>query len=160
MLTVSAQSGHWRLQRGEQKWFAGFHVWVTLPLSAKLLGYMPWSWFSSAEDLPKGVALQWSRWCRDRQYLLGDNALPLHRYDTFTAPVLAYSFSDDKWGTRRAVDEMMSAYPRVERRHVDPAPYDLKSIGHFGYFRPGAELLWAEGFEWLDSLSAVSTDPH
>ena len=60
-----------------------------------------WSWFSSAEDLPKGVALQWSRWCRDRQYLLGDNALPLHRYDTFTAPVLAYSFSDDKWGTRR-----------------------------------------------------------
>ena len=152
MLTVSAQSGHWRLQGGEQKLFAGFHVHVTLPLLATTLGYMPWSWFSGAEDLPKDAALEWSRWCRDRDYLLGDKTLPLHRYNDFTAPVLAYSIDDDKWGTARSVDAMMSAYPNVERRHLVPAEHNLKTIGHFGYFRPEAQPLWDEAIAWLQSL--------
>lgn len=152
MITLSAQSGHWRLQGGGQKMAVAFHVHVTFPLLASIFGYAPWSWFGSAEDLPKGVALEWSRWCRHPQYLLGDDTLPLHRYAEFSAPVLAYSIADDKWGTRRAVDAMMSAYPTVERRHVEPGRYGLQSLGHFGYFRPDARNLWAEGISWFDSL--------
>ena len=152
MITLSAQSGHWRLQGGEQKWAVAWHVHVTLPLFASLFGYMPWSWFGSAEDLPKGAALQWSRWCRDPLYLLGDEALPLHRYRAFSAPVLAYSIDDDKWGTARAVDAMMSAYPAVERRHVEPQEYGLSSLGHFGYFRPAARDLWLDGIAWLNGI--------
>ena len=54
MLTISAQSGYWRLQAAEQKWFAGFNVYVTLPLLVKAFGYVPWSRIGSAEDLPAG----------------------------------------------------------------------------------------------------------
>ena len=153
MVTVSAQSGHWRLQGGEQKLVAALHVFVTLPLLAHVFGYMPWSWISSAEDLPKGAALEWSRWCRDPQYVLGDRSLPLARFADFNAPVLAYSIDDDKWGTSRSVDAMMSAYPNVERRHLIPAEQGLESLGHFGYFRPGARALWDEVVEWLHSQS-------
>ena len=122
---------------------------VTLPLVANTFGYVPWSRLGSAEDLPRGVALEWSRWCRDPKYLLGDTTLPLRRFADFDAPVLAYSIDDDKWGTRRAIDAMMSAYPKVERRYIDPARYGLKSIGQLGYFRPEARDAWAEGFTWL-----------
>ncbi len=149
MLTLSAQSGYWGLQGSEQKWLVGFHVHVTFPLLTRLVGYMPWSWLGSAEDLPRGAALEWSRWCRDPDYLLGDATLPLERFRSFKAPVLAYSIDDDKWGTRRAVDAMMSAYPNVERRHVEPLSHGLDSLGHFGYFRPSAQSLWSEGIDWF-----------
>lgn len=152
MVTLSAQSGHWRLQGGEQKLVVALHVYVTLPLLAKLFGYVPWSRFSPAEDLPKGVALEWSRWCRDPLYVLGDESLPLDRYAHFRAPVLAYSIDDDKWGTRPAVDAMMSAYPNVERRHIVPAARGLGSLGHFGYFRPESRVLWDEPIAWMRGL--------
>lgn len=152
MITLSAQSGYWRLQGGEQKYLVAFHVYVTFPVLATIVGYMPWSWFAPAEDLPKAAALEWSRWCRNPLYLLGDDSLPLHRYAGFSAPLLAYSIGDDKWGTQPAVDAMMSAYPNVERRHIEARDFGLDFIGHFGYFRPQAEELWADGIGWLDAI--------
>lgn len=151
MLSVSAQSGHWRLQGGTQKMMVAFHVHVTFPLLVRLVGYMPWSWFGSAEDLPPGVALEWARWCRDRQYLLGDASLPLRRYQDFTAPVLAYSVDDDVWGTAESVDAMTAPYKNAERRHLVPADHELSTLGHFGYFRKYASAVWQDGFRWLDA---------
>lgn len=155
MLTVSAQSGHWRLQGGAQVWSVAFHVHITFPLMVALVGYMPWSWFGSAEDLPGGVAREWARWCRDRKYLMGDESLPLHRYQAFSAPILAYSVDDDTWGTAQSVDAMMAAYPNVERRHLLPEEYGLSQLGHFGYFRNQSASAWREGIEWLDRQCAV-----
>lgn len=151
MVTCSAQSGYWRLQGGEQKAVAGFHVHVTLPVLSRLFGYYPWSRLGTAEDLPKGVAIQWARWCRHPKYLLGDDTLPLERYRHFSAPILAYSFGDDKWGTAASVDAMMRAYPNVERRHVEPSDYGLASIGHLGYFKPPSKKLWRDTISWLDA---------
>ena len=150
MVTMSAQSGHWRLQGGEQKIVVLFHTWVSLPLLSRLFGYMPWGLLGSGEDLPKGAALEWAGWCRNRRYILGDETLPLDRYRDFNSPVLAYSFGDDKWGTPRSVDAMMRAYPKVERRHLEPSDFGLARIGHVGYFRPGSEPLWRETIAWLD----------
>jgi predicted alpha/beta hydrolase len=152
MVTISAQSGHWRFQGAEQKWAVWLHAHISMPVLSHLLGYMPFSWFGAGEDIPKAAALQWARWCRDRNYLLGDEDLPLDRYQRFLAPVLAYSFEDDKWGTARSVDEMMEAYPNVERRHLKAGDAGLKSIGHLGYFRPQSGPLWSEAVEWLRGI--------
>ncbi|MDX1555585.1 MAG: alpha/beta fold hydrolase [Xanthomonadales bacterium] len=153
MVTASAQSGHWRLQGGGQKWTVLLHVYLSLPLLSHLFGYLPWSRFMGGEDIPKGVALEWARWCRDRDYILGDPTLPQARYSRFTAPVLAYSIDDDNWGTARSVDAVMRAYPHVERRHLVPGQYAMKSIGHFGFFKKGSEALWQEAMDWLNRLS-------
>jgi predicted alpha/beta hydrolase len=150
MATMSAQSGHWRYQGAEQKLVVLLHTYVTLPLLSRVFGYMPWGLLGSGEDLPKHAALEWARWCRNRLYLLGDTTLPLERYQGFGAPVLAYSFGDDKWGTPRSVDAMMQAYPNVERRHVEPGDFGLDRIGHVGYFKPGSKSLWQDTIAWLD----------
>lgn len=152
MVGVSAQSGHWRVQGGREPGRVRLIVTVVIPLLSRLLGYFPWSWFARGEDLPKGVALEWARWCRKRNYLLDDDTLPLERYRRFKAPVLAYSIEDDDWGTRRAVDEMMRAYGNVTRRHVAPSDYGLARLGHTGFFREGAEPLWREMVEWLERV--------
>ena len=153
MVTLSAQSGYWRLQGGEQKLAVLFHAYVSLPLLTRLCGYAPWSRLGLGEDLPKAAALQWASWLRKPEYLFGDDSLPLERFESFAAPILAYSFTDDKWGTARAVDAMMKAYPNVERRDVAPADFGLASIGHVGFFRPRSTLLWNEVIAWLDGLS-------
>ncbi|MDX1414751.1 MAG: alpha/beta fold hydrolase [Candidatus Promineifilaceae bacterium] len=152
MVTLSSQSGYWRMQGGAQKAAVAFHVNITFPVLVKLFGFLPWSKFGSAEDLPKGVALEWAGWCRRPGYLMDDETLPLERYQEFQAPVLAYSIDDDDWGSARSVDAMMSAYPILERRHVVPETYGLKSIGHFGFFRSKSEKLWVEVLAWFDGL--------
>ncbi len=151
MLTISAQSGYWGYQGGRQKAMVWMHAYLTLPLLSRLFGYMPWS-LVGGEDLPKDAALEWARWCRDPEYLLGDSTLPLERYAQFAAPVLAYSFGDDNWGTARSVDAMMQAYPNLQRRHIEAAQAGLASIGHFGYFKPDARMLWNEAIQWLEEL--------
>lgn len=153
MVTMSSQSGYWRLQGGAQKTAVFFHMYFTFPILARLFGYMPWSRFAPAPDIPKGVALEWAKWCRNPRYLLGDTSLPLERFADFTAPILAYSFDDDDWGTRRAVDAMMQAYPNVERRHIVPADKGLDAIGHFGFFRPKSKILWRETLSWLEQFT-------
>ena len=50
------------------------------------------------------------------------------------------------------IDAMMGAYPHVTRRHVRPADIGRPGIGHFGYFRPGAERLWQAAVDWLEGV--------
>ena len=152
MVGVSAQSGYWGVQGGAEKYRARVAVTLVIPLLARLFGYFPWSRFAAGEDLPAGVALEWARWCRNRDYLLGDATLPLQRYEAFDAPVLAYSIDDDDWGTPRAVDDMMRAYANVTRRHLVPADYGLDKLGHMGFFRKGSEPIWDEVIAWLDAV--------
>ena len=150
LVTLSAQSGYWKVQGGQEKGRVRFLVTVLMPLLAHSIGYFPWSRLGAGEDLPKGVALEWARWCRQPNYLLDDQSLPLERYQNFAAPVLAYSIDDDNWGTERAVDEMMRAYPNVERRHVKPQDYGFAKLGHMGFFKPSAQPLWDEVLNWLE----------
>ncbi len=150
MVGVSAQSGYWGVQGGSEPAKVRFIVTVAIPLLSRLVGYFPWSWFASGADLPKGVALEWARWCRSPNYLLDDTSLPLERFRSFTAPILAYSIDDDVWGTERAVDDMMRAYSNVTRRHLSPNDYGLERLGHMGFFRDGSQPIWQEMLEWLD----------
>lgn len=150
MVTISAQSGYWRLQGGNQKLAVWLSTYILIPLSIRLFGYFPWSKLGSAMDLPRNVASQWAKWCRHPKYILGDSSLPLERYKKFVAPVLAYSIDDDDWGTATAVDAMMlEGYPNVERRHIVPAEYGIKKMAHMGFFRQQAEPLWSEVYSWL-----------
>lgn len=152
MVGVSAQSGYWGVQGGRERRRVWLVATVLMPVLTRLFGYFPWSLVARGEDLPGGVALEWASWCRRPNYLLDDDSLPLERFARFSVPVLAYSIDDDDWGTRRAVDDMMRAYPNVERRHVVPADYGLPALGHMGWFREGAEPLWREAIEWLEGL--------
>jgi len=147
---VSAQSGHWGVQGGSEPVKVRIIVTVLIPLLARLFGYFPWSRFARGEDLPKGVALEWAAWCRNRNYLLDDDTLPLDRYRSFIAPMLAYSVEDDDWGTARAVDDMMRAYMNVTRCHLRPSDYGLPRLQHMGYFREGSEAIWQEAIDWLN----------
>ncbi len=126
MVTVSAQSGYWRLQGGWQKLYVWFSSYLMIPVLTRAIGYFPWGKLG-AQDLPYHVALEWASWCRKPNYLL----------------------DDDNWGTKAAVKAMMSAYQDVSFRHLIPDEYEMEKLGHMGFFRKGSEALWEEVHAWL-----------
>jgi predicted alpha/beta hydrolase len=147
LVTVGAQSGyfgHWPRPRR----YVYVVLWyVAMPLVTRLAGYFPARFFRLGEDLPKGVALQWARWCRTPSYL-GDWSG--HR--AFTAPILSIGFMDDVFAPPQAVEALHARYggKKQQRWLIAPEELGAKEIGHFGFFRPGVTpTLWRDVAEWL-----------
>jgi len=131
-------------------------VWnVLVPSFAATLGYVP-RWSGIGEDLPGGVAREWARWCTSPGYLLDHVEGARERFARFTAPTLFYSFTDDDYAPRAAVEHYLATLSGAEQIHRRFAPADLEmdAIGHFGFFRPNAEpKLWRELARFFDEAS-------
>jgi predicted alpha/beta hydrolase len=152
-LVVGSQSGYWK------HWGALGRAWMwptthfALPVMSRLHGYFPGSRFGFGEDLPKGVAIEWASWCRHPRYLVG--ALGVEdAYARFSAPLRAYSISDDAFAPQKAVRALLSLYPssKAEVREVRPRDVGARRIGHFGFFRERfRDSLWREAADWLET---------
>jgi predicted alpha/beta hydrolase len=154
---VGAQSGYlghfpaWQRVRLFLLWYFAF------PLLTPALGYFPGRRLGLGEDLPKGVALEWARWCRQPHYLMDDLGADLPDYfATFEAPILAFKISDDSYGPEKAVDALLTWYRRspITIRSVRPEDCGVGAIGHFGLFREVMRgTLWKEIRDWINNGS-------
>lgn len=103
-------------------------------------------------DLPGSVMRRWRQWGLSRDYLFdARHGLDVQRYARLDQPLLAYSFTDDRYASRAAVEALLEQYSaaRIEHRHVAPA--SGKSLGHFGYFRESQrDTLWRDTADWLE----------
>jgi len=151
VLMVGSQSGYWRHWPRLRRPGIWLSVHVAIPLLPRLIGYFPSSRLGFGEDLPKGVALEWARWCRHPQYLVG--ALGAHAaFARFSAPLRAYVATDDGFAPPRAAAALLELYPaaRAELRTVAPHDVGADRIGHFGFFRERfRDTLWREAADWL-----------
>lgn len=139
---VAAQSGYWRHWSGRAA-LRLRTLWTLMPPVSAALGYFPARRFGlGPEDLPRQVATQWGRWGRKPSYLFDQYAAW-----RITAPILAWSFEDDDYATRAAVEALLQQHPEavVTRRH-EPA----RGVKHFGFFRRQiGEGMWKETVDWL-----------
>lgn len=151
VLSVASQSGYWRLWSGARRVQMGAYFHLLIPAAARLAGYLPMR-LVGGEDLPRDVALEWSRWARDPHYVLTHaRARGATGYGAFDRPWRAYAFEDDGYAPVVAVERLLGFYPRArsELRVVTRSEVD-RPIGHFGFFRPAFEpTLWREAREWL-----------
>jgi predicted alpha/beta hydrolase len=132
-------------------------VWSgLLPLSLGLFGYWP-GWTGIGEDLPAGVAREWGTWCTSPGYLTDHVPGASARFARFEAPVLFYSFTDDDFAPRGAVQAYLDALPSgsVVHRRLEPGDVGARAVGHFGFFRPAHEAtLWSEVARAFDDVLA------
>jgi len=157
---VAAQSGYFRhWSRG--RWKLAWLWYVTVPAVVRIFGYLP-RWLGLGEDLPRGVAAQWARWCRTPRYLVPHVAGAAERYRALRIPLLAWSFEDDGYAPRPAVEALLARFEnaRVEHRHLQGDELPGGRVGHFGFFRTGAtEVLWERTADWLDRALREGTGP-
>jgi predicted alpha/beta hydrolase len=150
-LNVTAGSGYYRFNE-RMRLRVRFLWFVAIPLATRLAGYFPGRALGMIGDLPRGVALQWRRWCLHPEYLLAEGEAARAAFERVRCPILSLSFADDEMLPKSAIESLNGFYrnARLEHRHLAPADAGARRVGHFGFFseRHGARL-WAESLAWL-----------
>jgi predicted alpha/beta hydrolase len=152
-LAISSQSGYWRHYR-LRDWPRLLFIWyVLVPLAARLLGRFPGR-LTGSEDLPKDVALNWARWCRNPHYVSDRRGRALREhFHAYRGRLRFYVIDDDRFfAPADAVRALAGYYENadVQILHVAPADYGLAEIGHFGFFRSAmTEQAWQQTADWL-----------
>jgi predicted alpha/beta hydrolase len=133
-----------------------------VPLAATLMGYIPGSRLGLGEDLPAGVARQWSRWTGLHRYFFDDPALDAAgRFARVEAPLLVLGFDDDPWATAPAIDLLADHFrgTAVDRRQISPKAAGSGPIGHLGFFRrQHRDTLWPLLIDWLEERAAATVE--
>ncbi len=122
-----------------------------MPSVTRVVGYFPARMLRLGEDLPAGIAMQWAA---RRSAALQPDATPtdltrarsmIARYANVAGDALVLGFADDAFATEAGTRRLLAQFPglRPQFHLIAPSAMGMKSIGHFGFFRRGAEAkLW------------------
>lgn len=137
IVLVAAQSGYWKFWQGLQQWRMWTNWYLLFPTLVRLFGYMPSKRFSGMENLPKQVALQWSRWCRNKDYLFTDIPKEEQYFHRIQVPVMSFSIDKDPFAPQQAVNWLTLQYTSsvIQEQHLHGAAFGVHEIGHFGIFK-------------------------
>jgi predicted alpha/beta hydrolase len=152
-LSVSSMSAYLGLLPSATHLRLSFLMGGPMRALAHGLGYFPGR-LLGGEDLPKGVALEWSRWCRSREFLFGDESLAEKaHFDRFLAPIRFAFMADDPWVVLKGVEELASRFTNARQTSVwriGPAETGGAKGGHLGFFRSEfRHSLWPKAYAWL-----------
>lgn len=124
--------------------------WV-MPVLTRIFGYFPARRLRLGENIPAGVAMQWAA-RRSPEFRpeatdpIGSRATAMiARYPNVHGRALAIGFTDDAFATPAGTKRLLSAFPAVHAKSIliTPSQARMAEIGHFGFFRRGAEAhLW------------------
>lgn len=147
IVLVAAQSGYYKLWKASERYKMLFAWRVLFPLFNSAFGYIPTKRFTAIEDLPGGMAMEWRKWCLSPNYLFDHIGTEELFFDKITAPVYSYSTDRDKFASAESTDWLTSKYmnAKLNRIHLKPEEFEVKNIGHFGYFQKKcSHSVWPE----------------
>jgi predicted alpha/beta hydrolase len=143
---VASGSGYWRENAAPARRYVLWLWYVVAPVAVALCGYFPGKALRKVGDLPKGVMMQWRRWCLHPQYALGDGEATRAQFAAVTTRIVALSFQDDEYLSFRSMESLGSFYTNasVSIKRITPKDVGLQRIGHFGFFRAQFQsALWS-----------------
>jgi predicted alpha/beta hydrolase len=146
-LFVASGTAWWKSYRGLARVLIASLWYGVLPMVIAAAGYLPMRRFGQGDDVPAGVAREWSQWGRDPRYVYS-YAEPRGGlgYTRYAGPLLALSVADDPYAPPTAFAHLLSLYTRARKEERVLRP-DAQPIGHFGFFRRSD--LWKEPVRWL-----------
>lgn len=153
LLLVGAQFAYWKDYAPATRTRMLLKWHVLMPLLTAACGYFPGRALGWLEDLPAGVAFEWAT--RGPRLAPDDPALAA-RFAALRAPTLAWSISDDEFGTPAAVTRLLNYYAGSDRTllSLSPAQLHLQHIGHFSFFHDRfSSSLWPQTLQWLTAGS-------
>jgi len=159
LVSVAAGSGYWRDNAPQLKRSVLYFWHALVPIATGLFGYFPGKRLRKVGDLPRGVILQWRRWCLDPRYHVGAEGPSVReQFEQVRFPVVALSITDDELMTERGTQVLVDCYANAPRRveRISPADVKAKRIGHFGFFRDQFQSsLWARSVALLQGFTVL-----
>ena len=138
LVSIAAGSGYWRDNAPPLKRVALYFWHLLVPVATALCGYFPGKRLRKVGDLPRGVVLQWRRWCLHPRYHVGaEGAAVREQFEGARFPVVAWSMTDDEFMTEAGTRVLVDCYANAPRelQRIAPADVGVRRIGHFGFFR-------------------------
>jgi predicted alpha/beta hydrolase len=160
LISVAAGSGYWRDNAPPLRRTVLYFWYVLVPVATALFGYFPGKRLRKVGDLPKGVMLQWRRWCLHPRYHVGAEGTAVReQFEAARFPLVALSITDDELMTERGTRVLVDCYPNAPRRieRIAPADVQARRIGHFGLFREQFQAtLWPRMTALLQGFGPAS----
>jgi len=147
LIFVACSTGYWRDMSAPDRWAVPLAWYGYVPLAVSLLGYANAKAIGWGENLPKGVVMQWRKWCINTNYFEVDFDTvfaPVY-FNQVKAPLHCLYLSDDPVANDVTVRQLMQHYDHAEvtLEKIDPGAAGLKKIGHSGYFlEQSGKSLW------------------
>ena len=144
---------------------------IVMPIITALFGYFPGKRLGWLEDTPTGIVQDWNAaterleqtWKNDARLRTPEQQQALvAQYGRVAADWLAFTVTDDPFGTEVATHRLLDYYRGSNRQHLrlDPAQLDGQGIGHFAYFHARyAESLWPMALQWLQQGTLAQEMP-
>jgi len=146
ILTVGAQYAWWRDYAAHRRAALVLRWHVAMPVLTTICGMFPGGRLGWLEDLPKGVAHQWSFRGADLRPALAA------RLANVRAPILAVAATDDEFATDAALLRTLRYYRHADRlvHRIPPAALGRERLGHFSLFHDRhRDDFWPATCRWL-----------
>ena len=151
VIMAASQSGYWKIYSGWDQMRLWLFWYFFIPVFTPLFGYYPGKSIGIVDNLPRSVVTEWRRWGIKKAYFMDFYTKAEYHFDTLTAPMRMYSFTNDPFASKKGVDWLAQQYKnaKVERIHFDRGS-DGKRPGHFGFFKEEfANDFWKPTLDWL-----------
>jgi predicted alpha/beta hydrolase len=151
VVLVASQHMNWRLWPLSLRFGYAFLIYVLMPVVSHVLGYYPGKALKIFWDLPKGIALEWAKWCRNPNGMFGFHSDK--QLNTIRVPLLAIGFSDDLIAPVQPMHALLKKYGQAAVTHWQYSPRELgvQKLGHFGFFRAKFKhMLWEPVLDWIE----------
>ena len=148
-ISVGAGTGTWWMNATPTKRIAWLLWYGIVPATVPFLGYFPGDRLGIMCNLPKGVIMQWRRWCLHGDYCVGVEGDWLkQRFANMSVPVTCVAFTDDDMMSMANVDKLHSFFTSADVNKVVVSPADVgqKRIGHIGWHKQKYQTLWETVF--------------
>ncbi len=154
-ITIASQFGFYKhfTLRMQLLIYLNFKFFV--PITTNILGYYPSGWFGLGRSLTTQAANDWTTYLLHPDSMLHfTKSKSLTHYEDIKEPMLLISIEDDLFAPKTSVDILGSRVycnAEVTRKHLKPEDFDLKTIGHFDFFRKkNQNILWPIINKWFD----------
>ena len=148
-ITVGAGTGTWWYNAPPTKRIAWFLWYFLVPATVPFLGYFPGDRLKIMCNLPKGVIMQWRRWCLKKDYAVGYEGDWLReQFANVKAPITSLAFTDDDMMSLKNVDMLHGFFTGANKEMICIKPSDInqKRIGHIGWHKNRYRELWEKYF--------------
>lgn len=153
-LTIGSQFGYYKHFTPKMRALIYLNFKFFIPITTTILGYYPSAWFGLGRSLTTQAAKDWAT------FLLHPDSM-LHftkgttetYYKNIKESMLLISIDDDLFAPKKSVDilaDRVYSNANTTRKHLKPSDYNLKTIGHFDFFRKkNQDILWSIITEWF-----------
>ena len=147
LILIASSTGYWKDMSSPYKWLMPPLWFLFIPFTTFIYGYANAKKIHQGENLPKGVALQWKKWCVNPNYFDDDFQKSNTKlfFNKVKIPLKSIQITDDPIANEITANKILNYYvnAKIEIEKINPIQYGVKKIGHTGFFsRQFRDTLW------------------